>query len=174
MEGVPGVMPCVALVEVTGAGVISGVTTGGGVGVALASVFELPRLQPAKARGKLTDRSTMRNLFWMVFIDDLSLVELNTGELIYFPTLSTVSDNGKSCHGVLTPLVVVPMTTTVMIMNLIVFLIVLMLLFGGGGFYLGGLMLSGIGFGLVLLICLILLFQKRSDQRPLRTCRPPL
>jgi len=48
-------------------------------------------------------------------------------------------------------------------MNIIVLLVGLMLVFGGGGFCLGGPLLGGVGFGLVLLICLVLLFQKRSD-----------
>ena len=58
VEGVLGVMPCVALVEVTGAGVVSGMTTGGGVGLVLASVSELLRLQPTKAKGE--SRETVR------------------------------------------------------------------------------------------------------------------
>jgi hypothetical protein len=86
VEGVPGVMPCVVLVEVTGVGVASGATIGGGVGLGLASVSELLRLQATRAKGKLTDRRAMRNLFLVGFIDVLSLVRLNTGELIYFPT----------------------------------------------------------------------------------------
>ena len=49
-------------------------------------------------------------------------------------------------------------------MNILVFLVVLMLLFGGGGFYLGGSLLGGVGFGVVFLICLVLLFQKRSGE----------
>jgi hypothetical protein len=104
VEGVPGVMPCVVLVEVTGVGVASGMTTGGGVGVVLAFVSELLRLQPTKARGKLTDRRAMRNLFLVGFIDVLSLVRLDTVELIYFPTLSTVRCKGMPCYGAFTPL----------------------------------------------------------------------
>ena len=77
VEGVPGVMPCVVLVEAAGAGVGSGATTGGGVGVVLASVSELPRLQPAKAKGRPINTRVMRNLFLIVFIDVLSLVRLN-------------------------------------------------------------------------------------------------
>jgi len=50
VEGVPGVMPCVVLVEVTGVGVASGMATGGGVGLGLASVSELLRLQPPRPR----------------------------------------------------------------------------------------------------------------------------
>ena len=74
VEGVPGVMTCVVLVEVAGVGVASGMATGGGVGLVLASVSELLRLQPTKAKGKLTDRKAMRNLFLVVFIEILSLV----------------------------------------------------------------------------------------------------
>ena len=103
LEGELGVMPCVALVEVAGAGVVSGMTTGGGVGLVLASVSELLRLQPTKAKGKLIDRRVMRSLFLVVFIDVLSLIWANTVELIYFPTLSTVRGNGKPRHGVNTP-----------------------------------------------------------------------
>ena len=55
-------------------GVASGMATGGGVGLVLASVSELLRLQPTKAKGKLTDRKAMRNLFLVVFIEILSLV----------------------------------------------------------------------------------------------------
>lgn len=83
VEGVLGVIPCVALVEAAGAGVVSGVTTAGGVGLVLASVSELLRLQPTKTKGKLTDRRTRRNLVLAVFMDVLSLVRLNTVELIY-------------------------------------------------------------------------------------------
>ena len=74
VESVLGVMPCVVLVEVAGVGVASGMATGGGVGLVLASVSELLRLQPTKAKGKLTDRKAMRNLFLVVFIEILSLV----------------------------------------------------------------------------------------------------
>jgi hypothetical protein len=38
------------------------------------------------------------------FIDVFSLVRLNTVELIYFPTLSTVRGKDQPCHGVFTPL----------------------------------------------------------------------
>lgn len=84
-EVVPGVMPCVAVVEVTGAGVDSGITTGVVVVLALglASVSELLRLQATKAKGKLTDRRAMKSLFLVDFIDVLSLVRLNTVGLIY-------------------------------------------------------------------------------------------
>lgn len=95
LEGELGVMPCVALVEVADAGVGSGMTTGGGVGLMLASVSELLRLQPTKAKGKLIDRRATRNLFCVVFIDVLSLLRVNTGELIYFPTLSSGVDRGS-------------------------------------------------------------------------------
>jgi len=104
VEGVPGVMPCVVLVEATGVEVVSGVTTGGGVGVVSALVSELLRLQPTKAKGKLTDRRAMRNLFLVGFIDVLSLVRLDRVELIYFPTLSTVRGKGMPCYGAFTPL----------------------------------------------------------------------
>jgi len=77
VEGVPGVMTCVVLVEVAGVGVASGMATGGGVGLVLASVSELPRLQPAKAKGRPINTRVMRNLFLIVFIDVLSLVRLN-------------------------------------------------------------------------------------------------
>jgi len=80
-------MPCVALVEVTGVGLASGMTTGGGVGLDSAAVSELLRLQPTMAKGKLTDRSAMRNLFLVGFMEILSLVRLDTVELIYFLTL---------------------------------------------------------------------------------------
>jgi len=43
-------------------------------------------------------------------------------------------------------------------MNLLIVLIVLMLLFGGGGFYLGGPLIGGVGFGLILLILIALFF----------------
>ena len=45
----------------------------------------------------------MRNLFLVDFIDVLSLMWLNTVELIYFPTLFTVRGNGPPRHGVKTP-----------------------------------------------------------------------
>jgi hypothetical protein len=98
-----GVVSDVVLVGVAGAGVVSGATTGGGVGLALASVSELLRLQPTRIKGKLTDRRVIRNLFLVGFIDVLSLVRLNTGEWICFPTLSTLRGNGDSCHGVFAP-----------------------------------------------------------------------
>ena len=53
----------------------------------------------------------------------------------------------------------------IMLMNLLVVLIVLMLLFGGGGFYLGGPMVGGSGFGLILLVLLVLLFTGRLSRR---------
>lgn len=40
-------------------------------------------------------------------------------------------------------------------MNPLLLIIILLLLFGGGGFYIGGPVYGGSGFGLVLLICLI-------------------
>ena len=40
-----------------------------------------------------------------------------------------------------------------------------MLVFGGGGFYLGGPMIGGSGFGLILLVCLILFFTGRLGRR---------
>lgn len=95
VEDVLGVMPCVALVEVAGAGVASGITTGGGVGLGLAAVSELLRLQPTKDKGKLIDRRVMRNLFLLIFIDVPSLLRVNTVELIYFPTLSSGVDRGS-------------------------------------------------------------------------------
>ena len=67
-------------------------------------------------------------------------------------------------NGVKTPLAVVSARTIITNMNLLVVLIVLMLLFGGGGFCLGGPVVGGVGFGGVLLICLVLLVQKRSDE----------
>jgi hypothetical protein len=68
-EGVPGVKSCVVLVEAAGAGVGSGVTTVWEAGLVLASESELPRLQPAKARGKLIDRRVRKSLIFVVFID---------------------------------------------------------------------------------------------------------
>jgi hypothetical protein len=103
VEGVPGVMPCMVLVEVTDVGVASGMTTGGKVGLGLASVSELLRLQPTKAQVKLTEGRAIRNLFLVGFIDVFTLVRLDTAELIYFPTLSIVRGNGKLCYGVFTP-----------------------------------------------------------------------
>jgi hypothetical protein len=49
-------------------------------------------------------------------------------------------------------------------MNILVSLIALMLLLEGGGFYLGGSVLGSVGFGVVFLISLALLFQKRSNE----------
>ena len=43
-------------------------------------------------------------------------------------------------------------------MNLLLLVVVLLLLFGGGGFYIGGPVIGGSGFGLVLLICLVAYF----------------
>jgi len=68
-------------------------------------------------------------------------------------------------YGVKTPLATISASTTVSIMNLLVILIVLMLLFGGGGFYLGGPVIGGSGFGLILLICLILFFTGGLSRR---------
>jgi hypothetical protein len=40
-------------------------------------------------------------------------------------------------------------------MNPLLLIIILILLFGGGGFYIGGPVYGGSGFGLIILICLI-------------------
>ena len=43
-------------------------------------------------------------------------------------------------------------------MNLLLLIFVLVLLFGGGGFYFGGPAIAGGGLGLVLVVCLVILF----------------
>ncbi len=62
VDDVPGVVSVVVVgvvfVVVAGAGVASGATTGV---VGLASVSELVRLHPAKARGRLIERRAARN-----------------------------------------------------------------------------------------------------------------
>ena len=51
-------------------------------------------------------------------------------------------------------------------MNLLLIIVVLLLLFGGGGFYFGGPAIGGGGLGLILLICLCLLY----TSTPLHGC----
>jgi len=68
-------------------------------------------------------------------------------------------------HGVKTLLGDGHTSATFVIMNLLILLIVLMLLFGGGGFYLGGPMVGGSGFGLILLVLLVLFFTGRLGRR---------
>lgn len=63
----------------------------------------LTRLQPTRDRGRVADRWAMRNLFFVDFMEILSLVRLDMVELIYFPTLFTVKGKGKPYHGVFTP-----------------------------------------------------------------------
>lgn len=53
-------------------------------------------------------------------------------------------------------------------MNLLLVLIVLLLLFGGGGFYFGGPVIGGSGIGLILVICLIVLFHEWIPHERLR------
>ncbi|MCE0497164.1 MAG: hypothetical protein LV481_04370 [Methylacidiphilales bacterium] len=50
-------------------------------------------------------------------------------------------------------------------MNLLTFLIVVMLLLGCGGFYLGGPLVGGSGFGLILLVLLVLVFTGNLSRR---------
>ena len=50
-------------------------------------------------------------------------------------------------------------------MNLLVLLLILMLVFGGGGFYLGGPVIGGSGFGLILLILVVLALTGRLGSR---------
>jgi hypothetical protein len=61
-------------------------------------------------------------------------------------------------HGVFTPLAVGSAKPTIVLMNLLVVLIVVMLLLGGGGIMVGGPLIGGTGFGLILLFLLALYF----------------